>query len=81
MKHGTTPDQGDLVLLPFPFTDLSGLKRRPAIVVSPPDVNRATEDRIVVAVTSKRGTSPAAGSMSLSPSDLARGKLVKPSVI
>ena len=41
---------GDIVLARFPFTDLSGEKRRPALVLS---VNNDGEDIIVCAITSR----------------------------
>jgi len=44
--------QGDVVLVPFPFTDLSGVKTRPAVVVSN-DTFRG-EDVILCAVTSQK---------------------------
>ena len=37
-------------MVPFPFTDLSGRKRRPALVVSPEGFS--AEDLILCAVTS-----------------------------
>jgi mRNA interferase MazF len=46
------PEQGDIVLIPIPFTDLSSSKRRPVIVVSNDAYHRATRDMIVVAMTS-----------------------------
>ena len=36
------PKQGDIVLIPVPFTDLTSQKRRPVIVIS----NDATLERI-----------------------------------
>jgi mRNA interferase MazF len=39
------PDQGDIVLIPVPFTDLSSQKRRPVIVISN-DVYKHTLNRI-----------------------------------
>ena len=30
----TTYKRGEIVLLPFPYTDQSGLKRRPALILS-----------------------------------------------
>lgn len=44
---------GDVVLLPFPFTDQSGSKKRPAVVVSDKAVNAALPDVIVMAITSQ----------------------------
>ena len=40
--------QGKIVLIPFPFTDLSGLKIRPAVIVS----NKPVGDDVVVAFIS-----------------------------
>jgi mRNA interferase MazF len=44
---------GDIVLVPFPFTDQSGIKRRPAVVVSSHRYNSERPDLIVMAVTSQ----------------------------
>jgi mRNA interferase MazF len=52
------PNQGDIVLIPIPFTDLSSRKRRPLIVISNNDYNRKTPDIVVVAMTSKRYLNP-----------------------
>ena len=45
-------NQRELVLLPFPFSDLSGRKVRPALVVSNDNFNKNSDDVIVCAVTS-----------------------------
>jgi mRNA interferase MazF len=44
---------GAIVLVPFPFTDQSASKRRPAVVVSNRAYNGAKPDVIVMAVTSQ----------------------------
>lgn len=46
------PNQGDIVLIPIPFTDLSSQKRRPVIVISNDSYNRTAPDMAVVAMTS-----------------------------
>lgn len=51
---GITFDQGDVVLLPFPFTDLSASKTRPAIVVSTSRFTEVTGDVTAVMITSLR---------------------------
>ena len=47
------PKQGDIVLIPVPFTDLSSQKRRPVIVLSNNKYNQKTADVMVVAMTSR----------------------------
>lgn len=52
-------DPRTVVLVRFPFTDLSTTKRRPAIVVSTTAFRQWTHDVIVIAVTSVPATLPA----------------------
>jgi mRNA interferase MazF len=44
--------QGEIVLLPIPFTDLSSQKRRPVVVISNDAYHSSTTDMVVVAMTS-----------------------------
>lgn len=57
----TTYRRWDLILVPFPFTDLTAAKRRPALVVSPDDYNAATGDVVIAFVTSRLGQDPRPG--------------------
>jgi mRNA interferase MazF len=50
---------GDLILVPFPFTDQSTTKRRPAVVVSSVAYHRDRRDLIILPITSQ--VRPAAG--------------------
>lgn len=34
MRGGIMYKQGDIILIPFPYSDLTGLKKRPAIIIS-----------------------------------------------
>jgi mRNA interferase MazF len=47
-----------VVLIPFPFTDLSAKRVRPAIVVSVPEYEQNTGDIIVAQVTSRQHSLP-----------------------
>jgi mRNA interferase MazF len=42
---------GEIILIPFPFTDLSAQKKRPILVISEVDANN---DFIALAITSKQ---------------------------
>src|SRR3989344_4263933 len=44
---------GDIVLLPFPFTDFSTFKQRPALVISSPKWNAKRPDIIIAAISSR----------------------------
>jgi mRNA interferase MazF len=49
-KASSLYKQGDMVLIPYPYTDLSSIKKRPVIIVSPDSSNQ--DAFIVVKVTS-----------------------------
>ncbi len=44
---------GDVVLVPFPFTDQTAVKQRPAVVISSATYNRERPDVIILALTSR----------------------------
>ncbi len=44
---------GDVVPVPFPFTDQSGTKKRPAVVVSSHSCNASRRDIVIMAITSQ----------------------------
>ena len=69
-------EQGDILLIPIPFTDLSSQKRRPVIVISNGIYNQKTADIVVVAMTSN--PTPADYSFTISSSDLDKGTLNRP---
>ena len=50
--------KGDVVLVPFPFTDLSTTKIRPAVVLSTSAYETATGSVTIAMVTSKAHTTP-----------------------
>ena len=42
-----------MVLVPFPFTDQPGTKKRPAVVVSSANYNAGRRDIVIMAITSQ----------------------------
>ena len=69
--------QGDVVLVPFPFTDQSGGKQRPAVVLSGDAYNRDHPDLILAPITSQLLHAPDEVSLT----DWSSAGLVKPSVV
>ncbi len=74
-----TYKQGDIILIPIPFTDLSSSKKRPVVVISNDQYNSLFEDIIVVAVTSNLAS--VRFSIPISNSDLDEGVLKVSSLV
>jgi mRNA-degrading endonuclease toxin of MazEF toxin-antitoxin module len=72
-------EPGGIVLVPFPFTDQTASKRRPAVVVSSRAYNLARPDLIVMAVTSQLRPTPALGEVWIS--QWQQAQLLKPSAV
>ena len=70
------PEQGDIVLIPIPFTDLSSKRRRPVIIISSNSYNLKTRDMVVVAMTSNLQTVDY--SFTITSTDLIQGALNRP---
>lgn len=70
---------GDIVLVPFPFTDQTATKRRPAVVVSSAAYHRERPDLILMAVTSQIRPSAAMGEVVVN--SWQEAGLIKPSAI
>ena len=69
--------QGEIVLIPVPFTDLSSSKKRPVLIISSDKYNAESQDMIVVAITSN----PTQTGIPIINSDMISGQLPKPSII
>ncbi len=67
--------KGDIVVAPFPFSDLSSAKRRPALVIAP----LSGDDLLLCQITSKNVTDTYA--VPLAESDFMSGGLRQPSNI
>lgn len=47
----TIYERGDVVLVPFPFTDQTTSKKRPAVIISSSRYNNLSQDILIMAVT------------------------------
>ncbi|MEK6936719.1 MAG: type II toxin-antitoxin system PemK/MazF family toxin [Nanoarchaeota archaeon] len=52
MTFGTIYERGEILIVPFPFSDLSSIKQRPVVVLSKKEYNSRTEDIITCGITS-----------------------------
>jgi len=78
MPSTTGFEFGDVVLVPFPFTDQTTTKQRPAVVVSSADYQRERPDVILLAITSQQR--PSASSFDVAVQHWRHAGLIKPSV-
>jgi len=72
-------DQRDILLVPFPFSDQSGKKVRPVLVLSNNDYNKSGDDLIVCAITSNLKTNKY--SIVIDEDNLEHGRLYQKSLI
>jgi len=79
MASGTPFEQGEILIVPFPFSDLSGTKQRPVLVISKLSYNKKAEDIITCGITSNLKDS--GFSILIENKDLERGQIPKPSRI
>lgn len=75
----TSFECGDIVLVPFPFTDQSAAKKRPAVVISSHAYNSERPDLIIMAVTSQIKPTSSIGEVIVQ--DWQGAGLLKPSAI
>lgn len=68
---------GDIIIVPFPYSDQSATKQRPALVLSNDAYNSAQDDLVVCGMTSNLAN--AAFSVLVGPQDLESGVLLSPS--
>jgi|RifCSP13_1_1023834.scaffolds.fasta_scaffold71694_1 mRNA interferase MazF len=71
-----TFEAGDIVLVPFPFTDLTAAKRRPVLVLSRREINERSQDFIACGITSNLAN--AAHSVLIDRKDLMKGRIPGP---
>lgn len=71
--------QRDIILIPFPFSDLTGSKVRPALMISHDDYNEIYLDAVVVALTSN--VLPSQYKVLVTSQDLESGRLPVDSAI
>ena len=70
---------GDIILVPFPFTDQSAVKRRPAVVISSAAYHQARPDLVIMAITSQQPATLSVGEVQIQ--DWRGAGLLKPSVL
>ena len=75
----TRYNRGDVILVPFPFSDQTASKRRPAIVVSSDNYNRVSQDIVIMAITGQITTHIGVGEFLIE--DWQGAGLLKPSVV
>ncbi|BAZ09322.1 hypothetical protein NIES4071_11300 [Calothrix sp. NIES-4071] len=80
MTHSMTNYEfGDVVLVPFPFTDQTSTKQCPAIVVSSANYHLQRLDLILIGVTSQANPASSFGEMTIT--NWKNSGLIKPSII
>ncbi len=72
-------EQGEILIIPFPFSDLSSVRQRPVLVLSKKEDNLNSEDIVTCGITSNLKDSKY--SVLIENTDLQRGEIPKKSRI
>ncbi len=75
----TNYERGDIVLVPFPFSDQTTTKKRPAVIISSDTYNSLSADCVIMAVTSRTNKISSVGECLID--DWNKAGLLKPSAI
>lgn len=75
----TAYEKGNVVLVPFPFSNQTTTKKRPAVVISSTAYNKQSSDIVIMAITSQ--TSKTYGTGECQIEDWQKAGLLKPSSI
>lgn len=79
MRSGIRFEQGEIVFVPFPFTNLTSSKKRPVLILSKTDYNIKSSDFVCCGITSNIRSVD--HSVLIQGKDLSTGFLPKPSRI
>jgi mRNA interferase MazF len=79
MLNMTSYNFGDVILVPFPFTNQTTSKKRPAVIISSDTYNREHPDLIVMAITSQSRQILMFGDVTIT--NWQEAGLLKPSII
>lgn len=78
-QNMTNYEFGDVVLVPFPFTDQTTTKKRPAVVVSSANYQLQRLDLILIGISSQANPASSFGEMTIT--NWKSAGLIKPSII
>jgi len=79
----TLYERGDIVLVPFPFSNQTALKKRPAVIVSSNLYNNCSADIVIMAITSQIEKTTGVGECLIkdwSPAGLLKPSAIKPAI-
>lgn len=77
----TAYKSGEVLLVPFPFTDLTDAKQRPAVVLSSSHFNQIHQDVIIAAITSHLTRATIKDDYQLTAVEQVSAGLPKPSIV
>lgn len=72
-----TYKRGDVILVPFPFSDQTTTKKRPAVIINSNSYNQISSDIVIMAITSR--TEEVFGIGEVLVKDWSKAGLIKPS--